>query len=481
MASFSLMAAEPTFESSEWASDDFSTVIATHDGVTLFTDATAWGGNFSGTQYIALGSSCDITSPQKYFGVSATNAIDSIEIYWAPNGTDASNLVWVAWEDAANALNQVVDYLGEGASYTGSKSLEGATWQKFNFAGNNIHAVAFARQLKKVKLDETVQSNFGLNKTVNILGVRVWVNGVAPSTDPVSQVTIAGPTECYVGQKVTFTATTDVKATNYVWMVGEDTVSTTAKYEFTPDAIGSMEISCEAWNNYNNTHAVANTTLTVSERPVLEQVIVNEATTWDFSKAATVNQIKWDTTTTPRKDADPIVMANIDGFNNDANFNSQALLFSGEYPIRDGKYCQGPHLEFEISVAGVLTIEYSNTGNRSAAEGETEGQEALRRFLTINGNLVAGDAGSMTSGTRTTTENIAVEPGTVIISGAMPYSGNPTAAQYLRIYKVIFQLSGPTAIDNAMTAEKAVKTIENGQLVIIKNGVKFNAQGTIVR
>jgi hypothetical protein len=39
----------------------------------------------------------------------------------------------------------------------------------------------------------------------------------------------------------------------------------------------------------------------------------------------------------------------------------------------------------------------------------------------------------------------------------------------------------PTAIDNTNVAEKAVKTIENGQLVIIKNGVKYNAQGTIVR
>ena len=35
----------------------------------------------------------------------------------------------------------------------------------------------------------------------------------------------------------------------------------------------------------------------------------------------------------------------------------------------------------------------------------------------------------------------------------------------------------PTAIDNAAVAEKAVKMIENGQLVIIREGVKYNAQG----
>lgn len=35
----------------------------------------------------------------------------------------------------------------------------------------------------------------------------------------------------------------------------------------------------------------------------------------------------------------------------------------------------------------------------------------------------------------------------------------------------------PTAIDNTIAGEKAVKVIENGQLVIIKNGVKYNVLG----
>ena len=39
----------------------------------------------------------------------------------------------------------------------------------------------------------------------------------------------------------------------------------------------------------------------------------------------------------------------------------------------------------------------------------------------------------------------------------------------------------PSAIDNATVAEKAVKMIENGQLVIIREGVKYNAQGAVIR
>ena len=38
-----------------------------------------------------------------------------------------------------------------------------------------------------------------------------------------------------------------------------------------------------------------------------------------------------------------------------------------------------------------------------------------------------------------------------------------------------------TAIDNTAVDAQIIKTIENGQLIIIKNGVKFNAQGTVVR
>jgi len=41
--------------------------------------------------------------------------------------------------------------------------------------------------------------------------------------------------------------------------------------------------------------------------------------------------------------------------------------------------------------------------------------------------------------------------------------------------------SAPTAIDNTDAAAKAVKFFENGQLIIIKNGVKYNAQGAIVK
>ncbi len=38
-----------------------------------------------------------------------------------------------------------------------------------------------------------------------------------------------------------------------------------------------------------------------------------------------------------------------------------------------------------------------------------------------------------------------------------------------------------TGVENAEVAEKAAKRIENGQLIIRKNGKNFNAQGVEIR
>ena len=321
----------------------------------------------------------------------------------------------------------------------------------------------------------------GSGQATVIKTITIYTLSSTPNTNPVAQISIDGPTEAYVGQKVTLKATTDVKADTIWWTDQYGTVQESKKgvFEFTPDAADTYTYTAWAQNQYNTQPISLSHSVVATVKPILEQVVVIDHITWDFTKAATVTQIKWEG---DQKDAAPVVMANIDGFNNNANFNSQALLFSGEYPIRDGKYCQGPHLEFEINAPGLLTIVYSNTGNRSIADGETEGQEALRRFLTINGNLVPGDAGSMKSNANTTVENIAVQPGAVVISGRMPYGEAPTDPQYLRIYKVIYQRTGwPTDVENTEAEVKAIKRIVNGQLVIEKNGVKYNAQGAIVK
>ena len=183
LASFSLWAADPNLETSGWGENGFATVITTHDDITLTTSATSWSGNFSGTQYIALGGGTDLSasSPSPYFGIIATSFIDSVEVFWAPNGTNNTSIAWAAWTDADNFLKQDVDFLDKTETYKASKSLDDAIWQKINLAGKEAKALVLTRQLKKAKLNGAVQSNLGDNQTVNILGIRVWL---APTGDP---------------------------------------------------------------------------------------------------------------------------------------------------------------------------------------------------------------------------------------------------------------------------------------------------------
>ena len=154
--------------------------------------------------------------------------------------------------------------------------------------------------------------------------------------------------------------------------------------------------------------------------------------------------------------------------NNDADFNSQALLFAGEYAARDGKYCQGSLLKFHTTVSGTLSVEYSNTGNRSKDEDT--------RILTVNGTKIG--EGSLRSDETVTESAISVEGGDVEISSVLK---KDESVQYIRIYKIIFTEDVVTAIDNAETEVKAEKVIRNGQLFIEKNGVLYNAQGSVVK
>ena len=247
------------------------------------------------------------------------------------------------------------------------------------------------------------------------------------TTDPVSSVTLAGPEAVYVGQTASYTASPDQKATAYKWTVDgiEQGGATSNKFDYAP-AAGTYAIIAYAKNDYNSDWVASNTiNLVVSEKTVLEQVSVSATTVWDWTKAASVAQIKWEG---EQKDAEPVLLANVDGMNNDANFNSQALLFSGEYPVRDSKYCQGPWISFKTTVAGYVQVEFSNTGSKTVA-----------RYVAING-VVNTTVGTLNT-TKEESANIPVEAGDVVIEGSF----DPYESQYLRIYKITFSTDAPPA------------------------------------
>ncbi len=474
LASFNLWAAEPNFESYNWGADDFATVFADHDGIVISSDASAWKGNFGGTQYVALGGGTDMSaaSPTPYFGVTAAAGIDSVEIYWAPNGGDATNLAWIAWDDAANFKQQEVDYKGEGPEYTGSKSIEGATWQMFDFSATDETAILFGRQLKKV-MYEGSQHQLGKNKTVNILGVRVWLSNATPSTDPVTSVTIDGDAAGYVGRSVNLTATFDAKPDSIFWTVDGAVQENSNSKNFTLslDAERTYQVGCWARNQYNEADQFAASqpfSVVATVKPALDQVSISEPTTWDWTKAASVSTIQWTTDSEPyQKNRDTVVMANIDGMNNNDEFNSQALLFNGEYPVRNSQYAQGNMISFITTIPGYVQVDFSNTGTKD-----------VERYVAVNG-VVNTTVGTLNQD-RVSSAYIPVVAGEVKIEGRFAnYDDGP---QYLHFFKIVFGTGDiPTAIKNVEKAAKASKFFQNGQLFILKNGVVYNAQGAIVK
>lgn len=296
---------------------------------------------------------------------------------------------------------------------------------------------------------------------------------IVPVTDPVTSVTVSGPTEGFVGQTYSFKATADADVDDWIWFVNDVAVdgAKAATFAFTPSAAATYSIKAGARNQYNtedgwiNSEAVS---LVISE--AVEQVSISANTVWDWTKAASVNEIKFDDTTTPKKN-ERVLLAIVAGMNNNADFNSQALLFEGEYAVRDGKYCQGQLLQFNTTVAGYVSVEYSNTGNRD------EGQD-LERILTVNGVKV-GD-GSLRSDATVSEFNIPVEAGDVALSSVLK---SDESKQYIRIYKVEFSTEKviPEGIKNIDASAKIVKVLRDGQLMIIRDGVMYNAQGAVVK
>ena len=232
----------------------------------------------------------------------------------------------------------------------------------------------------------------------------------------------------------------------------------------------TAEAAVEA-SNANLVFTVGTTTVTIAltygKIAALTQTIVTDSTTWDWSKASATAEIKLTDTSIPSKN-DTILLANVDGYVNDANFNSQALLVRGEYLIRESKFFQGDYISFNVEKAGTVKVEFSNTGNRTNAETET-------RYLYVNGAKTA--AGSLKSDANVTSEEIAVPAGKVEITFMLPdeTKGN----QYGRVYKVTYRVKEDigAALNQVQAEVKAVKVIRDGQLLIIREGKTYTAQG----
>lgn len=111
---------------------------------------------------------------------------------------------------------------------------------------------------------------------------------------------------------------------------------------------------------------------------------------------------------------------------------------------------------------------YNNTSDKEARVEVRAGGDGVlyTSDLVVNGKTKAGD---MTLCTYTLEADQ-----TVLRIGR---SGKTT----LCVGSIIVERGGATAIDNTEANVKATKVVENGQLFIIKNGVKYSTTGTVVK
>ena len=154
----------------------------------------------------------------------------------------------------------------------------------------------------------------------------------------------------------------------------------------------------------------------------LPQVDVTASTVWNWANAATTMQ-----TIKPAAKNVEQLMANIDDegkqLKNDAEFNSQALIFSGQEALTGNStrwYAKGGHIKFNVTVPGIVEVEFSDNGNNN-------------RRVKIN-DAVSTVASA--SDTDVKTYKAYVQPGEVTLMGVK--NDGTGVDQYIRISKITF-------------------------------------------
>ena len=138
----------------------------------------------------------------------------------------------------------------------------------------------------------------------------------------------------------------------------------------------------------------------------LPQVDVTASTVWDMTNVS-ANAINLKDDYNPSKQNVRLLLANIEGVNNNASFNSQALMFEGQHIGRTSnnvKHLAGQYVQFNVTVPGMVSVTFASNGSS-------------QRTIQINGKVCSRTTNDGTY----ITYNVAVEPGSVEIEDVQGY------------------------------------------------------------
>lgn len=106
---------------------------------------------------------------------------------------------------------------------------------------------------------------------------------------------------------------------------------------------------------------------------------------------------------------------------------------------------------------------------------ESDGGDLNTMVVKVNGNAVTVPA--TTLGTKLYTSTVAIELPNEAVSSLYFAFNNVPSQKFITHPRIEV---GATAVENVTVAPQATKMIENGQVIIIRNGVRYNSVGTVI-
>ena len=210
--------------------------------------------------------------------------------------------------------------------------------------------------------------------------------------------------------------------TNNNYIVDADHAGAAKNIYFRPDGQGG-----EGWH-----HGV----IFVEPNPAPQDALkaVSDSTTWNFSKLtqntesslynSSDDAIKLSGETTPST-ADELIYANYDSlWTIAAEFDGEAIAFTGQYPIRKNQFCQNGVLRIKTTVAGNIYVKFSDTGSKAS-------ETAVKRYLMVNGDSTEYWASREKTGEGAYTAQLNVETGAIHVpAGDVTITGSSAIVVY---------------------------------------------------
>ena len=311
----------------------------------------------------------------------------------------------------------------------------------------------------KDTLGNSITLPFTLSKDTTL--VAQWVEHATSSDATLSALSVAGCTlnETFDPDEEDYTIDLPFYASMPV--AGDVTATKNDPYAEDPEisvAGNVITIACEAESGATKTYTI---TVTIASAPAvsssinIEQNVLTNGLSWDYATALSTANIQY-----TQPDA-------LDSLNDGKPNRNYAFL-----GLKMAKKVNAT-LSVYIAKGSTLRVRFGNVQNMTTFKVAVNG---------IESTLTTAFANNTTSDANVYEHTATANAGEQIVFTS--YTDKALVYKQIMINEAIAAVvlpSTPTSLDNTADETNAIKRIENGMLVIEKNGVRYNAQGQVIR